>query len=431
LGYRYARASREVTNLSTIYEAVCNSEFVEELHQTDAKEFWSREIAVLEQLCRSMPVEGLFFTHNPQILANSYSLHNLQIWFFTPSHTALLATKSLPIQNTQTIRLAKNDAISHEWFCLLISRSFSLLILASDQSRSCIYTFHPEPIQKAIAVLRQKIYQPAQVSLLSQQLEQFPVQMPEYRVIAKLGTLLLSQSFRQELPIPEIREVDLIRAIAHEVKTPLTTIRTLVHSLLRRKDTTTAIKTRLEQIAMECSDQIDRFNLIFEAAQLAAAPVPLERIQFQDVLLQSIKRWQEQSQRRHIEIHLDVPQDLPAAISNSHLLQQLLNGLVDRLTRGLPIGSHILIQVSAAGEHLKLQFHSQFEDEMPPSESPLLRAVGQWLMLQPETGTLSLSLPITKTLFQAIGGKFTVRLHPTSGDYDGEILTIFLPIDRG
>jgi hypothetical protein len=417
--------------LSTIYEAVCDSEFVEELHQTDAKEFWSRAIAVLEQLCRSVPVEGLFFTHNPQVLANSYSLHNLQIWFFTPSHTALLATKSLPIQNTQTIRLAKNDAIAHDWFCLLVSRSFSLLILASEQSRSCIYSFHPEPIQKAIAVLKQRIHQPTHVTLLSQQLAQFPVQIPDYKAIAKFGTLLLSQSFQQELPIPEIREVDLIGAITHEVKTPLTTIRTLVHSLLRRKDTPPAIEARLKQIAMECSDQIDRFNLIFEAAQLAASPVPLERIQFQDVLLQSIERWQEQSQRRHIEIHLDVPQELPAAISNSHLLQQLLNGLVDRLTRGLPTGSHILIQVSAAGEHLKLQFQSQSEDGVHSGESPLLRAVGQWLMLQPETGTLSLSLPITKTLFQAIGGKFTVRLHPTSADYDGEILTIFLPVDRG
>jgi signal transduction histidine kinase len=420
----------ELYILPTIYDAVCDSEFVEELHQTDAKEFWSKAIALLEQFCSSMPVEGLFFTHNPQILANNYSLHNLQIWFFTPSNTALLATKSLPIQNTQTIRLPQDDAIATEWFCIIVSRDFSLLILASEQSRSCIYSLHPEPIQRAIAVLKQKINRPAQLALLSQQLEQFPVQTPEYKAIAKFGTLLLSQSFHRELPIPEIREVELIRAITHEVKTPLTTIRTLVHSLLRRKDTPTAIESRLQQIAMECSDQIDRFNLIFEAAQLAAYPVLLEQIQLKDVLLQSIDRWQEQSQRRQIAIDIDMPTGLPAIISNSHLLQQVLNGLVDRLTRSLPSGSHILIQVSAAGEHLKLQFQSQFEDGVLAGESPLLRAVGQWLMLQPETGTLSLSLPITKTLFQAIGGKFTVRLHPTSTEYDGEILTIFLPIDR-
>jgi signal transduction histidine kinase len=417
--------------LSSIYDAVSDSKFVEELHQTDAKEFWSRAIALLEQLCQSMPVEGLFFTHNPQILARSNSLQNLQIWFFTPSNTALLATKSLPIQNTQTIRISPNDAIAKEWFCLVVTPPFSLLIIASEQNHSCIYSLHPEPIQKAIAVLKQRIHNPTHLTLLSQQLEQFPIDMPTYQAISKFGTLLLSQSFGKDLPIPEIREVELIRAITHEVKTPLTTIRTLVHSLLRRKDTPAEIKSRLEQIAMECSDQIDRFNLIFEAVQLATAPVSLEQIQLKEVLLHSIERWQEQSQQRQVAIDLDIPSELPAIISNSHLLQQVLNGLVDRLTRGLPAGSHILIKVSTAGEHLKLQFQSQFEDSILSGESPILKAVGQWLMLQPETGTLSLSLPITKTLFQAIGGKFTVRLHPTSAEYDGEILTIFLPIDRG
>lgn len=415
--------------MSSIYDAVCDSKFVEELHQTDAKEFWARAIALLEQLCRSMPVQGLLFTHNPQIFANSNSLGNLQIWFFTPSNAALLATKSLPIQNTQIVRLSQNNAIANEWFCLIVTPPFSLLILASEQNHSCIYSLHPEPIQKAIAVLRGRIHNSAQLTLLAQQLEQFPIDMPTYQTISKFSALLLSQSFNQDLPIPEIREVELIRAITHEVKTPLTTIRTLVHSLLRRKDTPSAIKPRLEQIAMECSDQIDRFNLIFEAAQLATAPVPLEQIQLKEILLHSIERWQEQSHQRQVAIDLDIPPGLPAIISNSHLLQQVLNGLVDRLTRGLPAGSHILIKVSVAGEHLKLQFQSQFEDGMIPGESPIRKAVGQWLMLQPETGTLSLSLPITKTLFQAIGGKFTVRLHPTSAEYDGEILTIFLPID--
>ncbi|NJL42998.1 MAG: hypothetical protein HC935_05830 [Pseudanabaena sp. SU_2_4] len=153
--------------MSSIYDAVCDSKFVEELHQTDAKEFWARAIALLEQLCRSMPVEGLLFTHNPQILAHSNSLHKLQIWFFTPSSTALLATKSLPIQNTQTIRLSPNDEISKEWFCLIVTPPFSLLILASERSHSCIYSLHPEPLQKAIAVLKQRIHNPVQLDLVN------------------------------------------------------------------------------------------------------------------------------------------------------------------------------------------------------------------------------------------------------------------------
>jgi hypothetical protein len=56
------------------------------------------------------------------------------------------------------------------------------------------------------------------------------------------------------------------------------------------------------------------------------------------------------------------------------------------------------------------------------------KSVGQWLMLQPETGSLSLSLMISKVLFELIGGKLTIKTHPTVASYDGEILNIFLPI---
>ncbi len=56
--------------------------------------------------------------------------------------------------------------------------------------------------------------------------------------------------------------------------------------------------------------------------------------------------------------------------------------------------------------------------------APAVRSIGQLLMFQPETGSLSLSLAVTKNLFQALGGKMTVREHPQAG----EVLTIFLPL---
>jgi len=46
-------------------------------------------------------------------------------------------------------------------------------------------------------------------------------------------------------------------------------------------------------------------------------------------------------------------------------------------------------------------------------------------MFQPETGSLSLSLAVTKNLFQALGGKLTVRKRP----HQGEVMTIFLPLE--
>jgi hypothetical protein len=53
------------------------------------------------------------------------------------------------------------------------------------------------------------------------------------------------------------------------------------------------------------------------------------------------------------------------------------------------------------------------------------KSIGQMLMVQPETGNLSLNLSATKNLFQALGGKLIVKQRPQQG----EVLTIFLPLD--
>jgi signal transduction histidine kinase len=119
------------------------------------------------------------------------------------------------------------------------------------------------------------------------------------------------QPISRELPIPEIQEVDIIKSLTHEVKTPLTTIRTLAQSLLRRKDIAKEVKPRIERIAVECTEQIDRFDLIFEAAQLATSPLPLQSTSILEILTQNTERWQTQAQRRQLSLEIVAPQSIP------------------------------------------------------------------------------------------------------------------------
>ncbi len=418
--------------MATIYEALHQDpqtyEFVEELHQTDAKEFWHRAIAVLHQFSMQRPLKGLLLTHHPYIFAKAaFRETELQTWVFTTSKSSLFPTGTLPIGDTQVVTIPKSDLLSQEWICVLITETFSALVVSSAKNHSCVWSLHPLAIQAAIAVLLPRIRRTEQQALLQTKLQQFPLDLPPYQIMARFGAILMAQSsIHQELPIPEIQEVDIIKAITHEVRTPLTTIRMLVRSLKRRKDISAEVKTRLDRVDAECTEQIERFNLIFEAAQLDSYPIMLEATQIEEILSDGFMRWQEHAGRRQISLEMILPTEIPAISSNALLLSQILNGLVDRLVRSFPPDSHIQLILTSAGEYLKLQFQSQVTRQ-GGGDLPLLKAVGQWLMLQPETGTLSLSLPTTKTLLKALGGKLTVRMHSTSAAYDGEILTIFLP----
>ncbi|MDP8965463.1 MAG: sensor histidine kinase, partial [Cyanobacteriota bacterium] len=91
--------------------------------------------------------------------------------------------------------------------------------------------------------------------------------------------------------------------------------------------------------------------------------------------------------------------------------------------------------VTPTGDQLKLQFQSQCDPEKTVSSTDstdsanstcsTLKSIGQLLMFQPETGSLSLNLNVTKHLFQVLGGKLIVRQRPQ----EGEVMTIFLPLE--
>lgn len=230
------------TGLATIYEALHQDaqtyEFVEELHQTAAKEFWYQAIAVLQQFSIQQQLKGLLLTHHPYIFANAASRQtDLQTWVFTTSKSSLFPTGRLPIGKTpieeiQVVSIPKSDPLNQEWLCILITETFSALVVSSHTNHSCVWSLHPQAIQSAIAVLLPRIRRPEQQALLQANLQKFALKMPPYQIMARFGAILMAQSsIHQELPIPEIQEVDIIKAITHEVRTPLTTIRMLVRSL--------------------------------------------------------------------------------------------------------------------------------------------------------------------------------------------------------
>ncbi|WP_347277371.1 HAMP domain-containing sensor histidine kinase [Leptolyngbya sp. FACHB-671] len=237
-------------------------------------------------------------------------------------------------------------------------------------------------------------------------------------------------------------DAELLQAIAHEVRTPLTTIRTLTRLLLKRKDLSPDAVKRLEVIDRECTEQIDRFSLIFRAVELETSAVkhplsPLAAISLTQVFQDNVPRWQKQASQRGLTLEVILPQKLPLVVSDPTMLNQVLTGLMDQITHSLPSGSHIQVRVMLAGHQLKLQLQSQPKDDVESSNgrgsrktvqssfATGLKSVGRLLMFQPETGSLSLNMSVTKNLFQALGGKLIVRQRPEQG----EVLTIFLPLE--
>jgi signal transduction histidine kinase len=235
-------------------------------------------------------------------------------------------------------------------------------------------------------------------------------------------------------PEPKDEELALLEALTHEVRTPLATIRTLIRSLLRRSDLPTVVRQRLEQIDSECSEQIDRFGLIFLAAELQRQPgsgqplaaSDLARTDLSQLLHQLEELWQRQLQRRDLRLELTIAAELPPVLSDPSRLATMLGGLMDRFSRSLPSGRLVRLSLQPAGARLKLQLASD-EPEAPaggPSTAAVegVERVGPVLSWNPATGSLQLSDQATRQLFHRLGGRLTER--------GGTSLTVFFPVCR-
>ncbi|MBD2305307.1 HAMP domain-containing histidine kinase [Chroococcidiopsis sp. FACHB-1243] len=475
---------------------------------------WSAAIAALEQLLLDSlgsPLSnslgfkgdrGIVLAGPAPILSQKELLANFQTGVFTaewlklsggrPFQLPPAATKSdvaksqatsdpLPVAveidppGSTTIPLLPGDPLAKEQFCLVLTDSFSLVMVAGVDGNNdpvFMFAFEPEIVAQAWQTLRARVALTSSRYLLLQLdaiAHKYAPVAPDYRIVAQFSRLLLKHLPEPEegqgdnakvksqkskvksndnvldfqLPTPDSRlptphsrpDLELLQAFAHEVRTPLTTIRTLIRLLLKRRDLSSDVQKRLEAIEHECREQIDRMELMFQAAELETSASDsnnnnyLIATSLEQLLQQSIPRWQHSAKRRSMTLDVILPQQMPTVISHPSMLDRVLTGLIENFTRSLPAGSQIQVQVIPAGDQLKLQLFSQLpgeDDEAAQSFSvtSIGKSLGQLLTFQPETGCISLNLNATKHLFQSIGGKLIVRQKPQQG----EVLTVFLPL---
>ena len=444
-------------------------------------------------------IKGVVLSGSLPVIDRPGLISSFSTWTFTAvplQATAWMPFQLLPSAESQapasrlaasTLPLLADDPLASEQFCLVLTAEFCLVMALGemvDERPEFSFSFNPKIAWQAWRSLRSRLVltNPHVLSQLDTLVEQFAPVMPDYRTVSQFSRFMLSalpeptdlgvpfatnghktanghKSARpanvehsalhpsspehslEQLAQEQLRlDMELLQAIAHEVRTPLSTIRTLTRLLLKRRDLNPDVIKRLEIIDQECTEQIDRFNLIFRAVELETAAIkhpltPPAPISLAQVLQESVPRWQQQASQRNLTLEVSLPQKLPLVLADPTMLDQVLTGLIDRITHSLPPGSHIHLQVKLAGHQLKLQFQphphcdengAAMEHDIERGSTSTLKSIGEMLMFQPETGSLSLNLAVTKNLFQVLGGKLIVRHRPQQG----EELTIFLPLEK-
>jgi signal transduction histidine kinase len=75
--------------------------------------------------------------------------------------------------------------------------------------------------------------------------------------------------------------------MSHEIKTPLATIKTITKLLKRKTKSHQDLNQHLEVIEQECTEQINRMELIFQAIELESKPNNKQNAQLVNTCLEN------------------------------------------------------------------------------------------------------------------------------------------------
>lgn len=341
---------------------------------------------------------------------------------------ATMATAAAP--SLGTFPLPPQDPLAQEAFCLVLSARFAL-VMALDPTGRFQFSFAPAVARQVWQTLTGRLTIDARDRLIATaHPEAYSWPEPSYQIILQFGQAILSAlpAISQE-GSSSLMDAELLQALTHEVRTPLTAIRLWTRLLLKRQDLPAPALQHLQSIERECTTQIERMELLFRAAELAGchakpAGITLQPIALADVLPHKILPWQEIAQRRQVALDVRLPQSLPVVLSDATLLDRTLAGLLENYLAAAPTGGSVHLEIAVVGDRLKLQLSQPQANNLQTRATPL-KAIGRLLAFHPDTGSLTLNLDVTKNLFQALGAKLTVRQHATRGS----VLTVFLPLE--
>jgi len=149
---------------------------------------------------------------------------------------------------------------------------------------------------------------------------------------------------------------DFVSGVSHEMRTPLTTIKTLTRVLLRDKTIDGESREFLQTIGAECDRQINLVLNLLDLSRIEAGTfnVSLEPVNVAKVIKSCIETERHNAEARHQLLDLQIPREIPYVLADSSALRRVLCGLIQNAVKYTPDGGRILIETVAVGQEVRI-----------------------------------------------------------------------------
>ena len=240
------------------------------------------------------------------------------------------------------------------------------------------------------------------------------------------------KELRQVIETELNRRVEFTRMLAHELKTPLSSILSSVEYLVeephdeRWLDIVKTINTGASALRARIDELLDLAKGEVGILEVEAGPVDLLQM-----LRDEVDSVAPIAKSRGQSLQLELPPSLPLVQADSARIRQVVANLLDNALKFTPKGGKIRLRAYSRDAHLVIEIQDSGPGIAEADQSRLFEPYQRLARDKGRVSGLGLGLALSKRLVELHGGQIWVKSHLGGGALFGFSLPLATPFERG